>query len=65
LLFAKNRWRLLRGSSTLSRGLKTEGEVTGLVLRLKGPLVQVHLSVKLEAVQEENVSPQGSRISNA
>lgn len=65
MLFAKNRWRLLGGSSILSRGLKTEGEVTGLVLRLRVPLVQVHLSVKLEAVQEENVFPQGSRISNA
>lgn len=67
MLFAKNGWRLPGGSGTLSRGLKTEteGEVTGMVLSLRVPLVQVHLSVKLEAVRAENAPPQGSRISTA
>lgn len=66
MFFAKSRWRLLRGSGILSRGLKmeTEGEVTGTALSLRS-LVQVHLSVKLQAVQEENASPQENRISNA
>lgn len=36
-----------------------------MVLRLRVSLLQVHLSVKLEVVQEENAPPQGSRISNA
>lgn len=44
--------------------METEGEVTGMILSLRASLVQVHLSVKMQAVQED-ASPQDSRISNA